>query len=73
MPKLQEVSFHDTLCLVSASKPLGLPSRLHRSVRGRTEAHTIDVVDVLISLHGVPNIQSGTCPLSCFCLCKLLP
>ena len=54
--KLQEVSFCETLSLLSASRPLGLPSTLHRSVRGRTEAHTIYVVDVLISLHGVLNI-----------------
>ena len=35
------------------------------------EAPTIYVVGVLLSLHGVPNIQSGTCPLSCSSLCKL--
>jgi hypothetical protein len=33
-PKLQEVSFRDILCLVSASRPLGRPSRLHRTVHG---------------------------------------
>jgi hypothetical protein len=31
-PKFQEVSFHETLCLVSAPRPLGLPSKLHCSV-----------------------------------------
>lgn len=35
MPKLQEVSFHETLCLASASRALGLPSRLHWGVRGK--------------------------------------
>ena len=29
------------------------------------EAPTIYVVDMLLSLHGVPNIQSRACPLSC--------
>jgi hypothetical protein len=33
--KLQEVSFHETLCLVSAPRLLSLSSRLHWSVRGR--------------------------------------
>ena len=35
MPELQEVSFLETLCLVSTSRPLSLPSRLHGSVHGR--------------------------------------
>jgi hypothetical protein len=34
-PKFQEVSFHETLCLVSASRPLGLPIKLHWSVRSK--------------------------------------
>ena len=34
-PKLQEVSFCETLCLMSASRLLSLSSRLHWSVRGR--------------------------------------
>jgi hypothetical protein len=34
-PKPQEVSFHETLCLVSASRLLSLSSRLYWSVRGR--------------------------------------
>ena len=35
MPRFQEVSFSETLCLVSASRLLSLSSRLHWSVRGR--------------------------------------
>jgi hypothetical protein len=35
MPEHQEVSFRETLCLVSASRPIGLPRRFHGSVRGR--------------------------------------
>jgi hypothetical protein len=31
-PKFQEVSFRETLCLVSAPRPLSLPSKLHWSV-----------------------------------------
>jgi hypothetical protein len=34
-PKLQEVSFRETLCLMSASRLLSLSSQLYWSVRGR--------------------------------------
>jgi hypothetical protein len=33
MPVSRKLSFPETLCLVSASRPLGLPSRLHWSSR----------------------------------------
>ena len=47
------------------------PTKEHR--QAGMEAPTIYVVDMMLSLHGVPNIQSGECPLSCSCLCKLFP
>ena len=47
------------------------PTKEHR--QAGMEAPTIYVVDVLLSLHGVTNIQSGAYPLSCSCLCKLFP
>ena len=34
-PKFQEVSYLETICLVSAPRPLNLPSKLHRSVSTR--------------------------------------
>jgi hypothetical protein len=39
MPKFQEVSFHETLCLVSAPRPLSLPSKLYWSVH--STAHEV--------------------------------
>ena len=35
MPEHQEVIFRETLCLVNASRPIGMLSRFHGSVRGR--------------------------------------
>ena len=35
MPGSRRLSFRETLCLVSASRPISLPSRFHGSVRGR--------------------------------------
>jgi hypothetical protein len=39
-PKFQEVSFLETLCLMSAPRLLGLPSKLHWSVRSSEAAGT---------------------------------
>ena len=47
------------------------PTKEH--TQAGTEAPTIYVVDMLLSLHGVPNIESEACPLSCSYLYKLFP
>jgi hypothetical protein len=69
-PKLQEVSFHETLCLLSASRLLSLPSRLHWSVRGslypaaaqlgghsRSSQYSSSVLATCVCLHFVLRLK----------------
>jgi hypothetical protein len=50
MPGSRRLSFLETLCLVSVSRPLGLPSRLHWSVCSTEDSYSVVINKINKSL-----------------------